>query len=84
MIFALRWHPQAFRVLKKLPKDIIQRVTDKFDIVIEYPFRYLEHYGGKDLFKLRIGDYRALIKVNFEDKLLLVQVFDHRSKIYNL
>ena len=83
MSYTLKWHPQAFKVLKKLSKDIIQRVLDKFDIVIEEPFKYLEHYEGKDLFKLRIGNYRALVKVNFEEKMLLVQVFDHRSKIYN-
>jgi len=83
MNYTLKWHPQAFRVLKRLPKDIIKRVTNKFDLLTEDPFRYLEHYEGKDLFKLRIGDYRALVKVNFEGKLLLVQVFNHRSKIYN-
>ena len=54
MSYTLKWHPQAFKVLKKLSKDIIQRVLDKFDIVIEEPFKYLEHYEGRNLFKLRI------------------------------
>ena len=83
MTYTLKWHPQAYKVLNKLPKEVLQRVIGKFDLVIEEPFRYLEHFEGQDLFKLRIGDYRALVKVDFEGKLLLVQVFDHRSRIYN-
>ncbi len=82
MNYQLDWHPQAFKVLKKLPKEIIKRVLDKFDEVIEDPFRYLEHYEGEDLYKFRIGDYRALVKVNIKEKSLLVQVFGHRSKVY--
>ena len=29
------------------------------------PFHYLEHFEGKDYYKFRIGDYRALIDVDF-------------------
>ena len=83
MTYTLKWHPQAFKVLEKLPKEIIQRVLNKFDLVIEEPFRFLEHYEGENLFKLRIGDYRALVEVNIQTKILLVKIFDHRSKIYN-
>ena len=83
MTYTLKWHHQAFKVLEKLPKEIIQRVLNKFDLVIEEPFRFLEHYEGENLFKLRIGDYRALVEVNIQNKILLVKVFDHRSKIYN-
>ena len=82
MTYNLKWHPKSFKNLEKLPKEMSQRVIDKFDLVVQDPFRYLEHYEGSDLFKLRIGDYRALIKVIFEDNLLLVQAFDHRGKIY--
>ena len=83
MTYTLKWHPQAFKVLDKLQKETIQRVLDKFDLVVDEPFRFLEHYEGENLFKLRIGDYRALVEVNIQNKILLVKVFDHRSKIYN-
>ena len=32
--------------------------------------------------KLRIGDYRALIDIDFENKVLIIQVFVKRGKIY--
>ena len=82
MSYAIKWHPQAFKVLKKLPKDIIERILSKCDQVQFDPFRFLEHFEGQRLFKLRVGDYRALIEVHAEEKLLLIKVFDHRSRIY--
>ena len=48
----------------------------------ENPFHYLEHYEGKDYYKFRIGDYRTLIDVDFENKVLKVQVLDKRGRIY--
>ena len=63
MTYILKWHPQAYKNLERLPQEIVKRVINKFDVVIQDPFRFLEHYEGKDLFKLRIGDYRALVKV---------------------
>lgn len=45
------------------------------------PFRFLEHFEGNG-YKFRIGDYRALIDVDFEKKILKVRVFDKRERIY--
>ncbi len=46
------------------------------------PFHFLEHYEGDDYYKFRIGTYRALVDVDFTNKLLKVQVLDHRGVIY--
>lgn len=82
MTYGIKWHPQAYKVLRKLPKDMIKRTLDKLDAVSNDPFKFLEHFEGDKLYKLRIGNYRALIDIIFEDKLILVKVFDHRSKVY--
>jgi len=42
----------------------------------------LEYYEGNDVYKLRMGDYKALIDVDFENKLLKIVIVEHRSKIY--
>ena len=41
MTYTLKWHPQAYKILEKLPQEIIKRVTGN------------------------------------------IEVFDHRSKVYN-
>mgnify|MGYP001251663891 CR=1 FL=1 len=81
MKFKVSWHPKAEKFVEKLPKDIAKRVLLKIDEVAEEPFRFLKHFEGEG-YKLRIGDYRALIDVDFANKLLKVQVLDHRKKIY--
>ncbi len=82
MSFELEWHPTALRNLEKLPKQTIKRVLDKFDQVVEEPFRYLEHYEGENLYKIRIGDYRALVEVQLENQTMFVRVFGHRGRVY--
>jgi mRNA-degrading endonuclease RelE of RelBE toxin-antitoxin system len=45
------------------------------------PFHHLTHYEGK-YYKLRIGDYRALIDVEFSTRTLWVRKIGHRKEIY--
>lgn len=83
MTFSIEWHKQAMKALEKLPPDLIKRILDKFDDVSEDPFHYLEHLESDRVYKLRIGDYRFLIDVDFTNKILFVQYFDHRKKVYD-
>ena len=46
------------------------------------PFHFLEHFEGDDHYKYRVGNFRALIDIDFSKKLIKVQVMDHRSIIY--
>ena len=82
MNYSVEWHPKTRKFLKKLPNDISARIVLKVKEVQEDPFRFLEHYEGKDYYKLRVGDYRLLIDIDFKNKVLLVQVIGHRSNIY--
>ena len=82
MTYAVGFSPQATKFFRKLPKEIQERVKAKFKDVAEEPFHYLEHYEGGGYYKLRIGDYRALIDVDFENRVLWVRVLDLRGRIY--
>lgn len=81
MSYEISWHPQAAKYVEKLPHSIATRILDKFDDLAEDPFRYLEHFEGEG-YKFRIGEYRALIDVDFDKKVLKVRVFDKRGRIY--
>ena len=75
-------HPKADKFLNGLEHSLRERIKSKLRELREDPFRFLEHFEGSDYYKLRVGDYRALIDVDFQKKLLKVQILDHRSKIY--
>lgn len=81
MSYEIEWYSKAGKYVEKLPKHIAQRIFDKLDVVKNDPFRYLEHFEGEG-YKLRIGEYRALIDVDFEKRILKVRVFDLRERIY--
>ena len=82
MSYSVEWNPKTRKFLRKLPKDISERIVLKVKEAQEDPFRFLEHYEGDDHYKLRVGDYRLLIDVDFKNKVLLVQVIGHRSTVY--
>ncbi len=82
MTFTVEWDHRTKKFLKKLPKDVTQRIVLKVRDLTDDPFRYLEHFEGKSYYKFRIGDYRLLIDVDFSQKLLVIRVIGHRENIY--
>ena len=82
MVYGIDWSERSERTLSKLPGNIASRIVRKVDSIKFDPFHYLEHYEGESVYKLRIGDYRALIDVDFENEILKVAILGHRSKIY--
>ena len=81
MSFQVNFSNQAAKFIRKLSQELQERIKAKFYEVKENPFRYLEHFEG-DYYKLRIGDYRALIDIDFQNKILWVRIFDKRGRIY--
>ena len=82
MTYIIKLHPKVNRFLNKCVKSLSERIKKKLMLLKENPFRYLEHYEGRDFYKLRIGDYRALIDVDTSRKIIFIRVLDHRNKIY--
>ena len=81
MIFSISWHPKAAKYVHKLPTNVSKRILNKLDDVKKDPFRYLEHFEGEG-YKLRIGEYRAIIDIDFTTNVLKIRLFDKRGRIY--
>jgi len=81
MNFSINWDKKVLSFMQKLPKNISERIFNKIESIKDNPFHFLEHYQG-EYYKLRIGNYRALIDIDFEKKILTIQVLDKRGKIY--
>lgn len=75
--------PDAQDFLNKQDKHLSERIKKGLEkLKTENPFHYLEHFEDKDYYKYRIGDYRALIDIDFGNRILKVRVLDHRRVIY--
>ncbi len=75
--------PDVQNFLDKQDRQIVSRLRKGLEkLKTDNPFHYLEHFESQDYYKYRIGDYRALIDIDFQNKTLKIQVLDHRSVIY--
>ena len=63
----------AFRLLKRLKR-----------LAEQMPEASLEPLKGdwKGSYKLRVGDYRIIFQVDWENQQIVVEDIDHRSRIY--
>jgi len=81
MSFSISFDKEAVKYLESLPTNISERIIDKFEDIKENPFRYIEHYEG-EYYKIRIGDYRALIDIDYARKILFIRIIDKRGIVY--
>ena len=81
MSYSVKVDKKAQNFLDKLSQDVALRIINKLEQIKENPFHYLEHYEGQ-YYKLRIGDYRALIDIDFQKKILWIRIIDKRGRIY--
>ena len=82
MVYKIHWDKKADRFLSKLSGALSKRIVHKVQQLQEYPFTYLEHYEGKHLFKLRVGDYRLLVDVDNKERIIAVRIIGHRRNVY--
>lgn len=76
MTFEVRWDIKTLDFLRKSDKLTAERIVKKIDLVKENPELFLERLRQINSYKLRIGDYRAIIDVDWNSKILFVRFAD--------
>ena len=83
MIYTVKLHPKVHKFLEKLDNHISVLIKKRLRLLKDdNPFRFLEHYEGENCYKFMAGEYRALVDVDQDKKIVFIQVLDHRSQIY--
>ena len=81
-MYELIFEKRALRDLNKLEHHIKERIWNKLQDCKIDPFRYLEPLVEIRGYKLRVGDYRVIIDVEDEIKVLHVLKVGHRKNVY--
>ena len=81
-MYRLIFSKKALDFLNKLESEFKERIWNKLRLCRENPFRFLEHLGQIEGYKLRVGDYRVIIDVDNKDMALHVLKVGHRKNIY--
>ncbi|MBU4308649.1 MAG: type II toxin-antitoxin system RelE/ParE family toxin [Nanoarchaeota archaeon] len=81
-MYEIRFDKRALNFLNKLEFQIKQRIWNKLQECKQEPFRYLKHLEQIKAYKLRVGDYRIIIDIQEEIKVLYVEKIGHRKNVY--
>lgn len=81
MAYQINWAP-AVDDIRLLDKEIGKRIVKKVGSIADQPSRFVERLEGYPLFKLRIGDYRAIFDIRHKENTIIVVLVGHRSKVY--
>lgn len=76
----LIWSDAAIKQLKKLERHVAKRIYKKVGRAAEKPRHYVRRLTNSEFFKVRIGDYRAIIDIT-KNRVEVLRV-GHRSTIY--
>ena len=82
MSFEIIWDPKALKFLDKLQKMDASRIANKVNELKEDPTRYTETLVSYDVYKLRVGDYRIFLDLDYNTKTILVVSIRHRKDAY--
>lgn len=74
--------PAAKKSLRKLPREIAEMILRKLYSIKENPLGHIERLKGSQLWKLRIGDYRAIMMIDTGEKIMHIVKVGHRKDIY--
>ena len=75
---------KALKFLSKLEKVSKERVFKRIKELYEDPFPsdVKKLKGEKDVYRIRIGDFRVLYRIIPEDDVILIFRVDKRSRVY--
>ena len=85
-MFEIKFDKQAEHFLTKCEKEMFERVSDKIETLKLNPVPHdSKRVLGYELptFRIRIGKCRALYRINYEEKKIIVVKIDKRDKVYD-
>jgi len=82
-MFQIELTETAKGFLKKLKKKDAEIILNKIYSIRENPYRFLKRLQGEKLWRLRVGNYRAIVDVIISMNRMMVVRIGHRRNVYN-
>ena len=83
MMYEVIFDEEAIDFLNTLPKEIKERIFKKIISSKENPLHFFERLSGRNEYKLRIGDYRAIADIDSRQKRIKITLVGHRRNVYD-
>ena len=72
----------ALKDLKKLDKQMQERIIKVLERIRHNPFKYVRKLQGREDYRLRVGDYRIIMRIDQGKLIILIVAVGHRRNIY--
>ncbi len=81
-MWLLKYTQEVRQDFHSLDKDAAQQLLKKLEQVAQMEPLHLGKLEGHNYHKVRAGDYRALVVLDYKNKIIEVRRVGHRKKIY--
>ncbi len=72
----------AAEEFRKLDRPVRERIARKLRDAASDPRRFVSRLTSVDAYKLRVGDYRVILDIDWDGKTIYVLTVGHRSTVY--
>ncbi|MBW2984108.1 type II toxin-antitoxin system RelE/ParE family toxin [Candidatus Woesearchaeota archaeon] len=84
-MYSVKFNSRCYKILKKIPKNSCTRILSKIRQLETNPVpqdaKRILNVKGK-MFRIRVGFYRILYVINYEEKQVYISNIDKRERIY--
>ena len=82
MTYGIIFSDRALKQLKKLEKNVQERIISTLERIKIRPQVHVTKLVGDPGYRLRVGDYRVILDIDEGNLVILVIKIGHRKKIY--
>ena len=86
MSYYIVYDNQQEKFLEKIDKHIAKRIKDKIESTLTenpVPQNTTTIVGEHGVFRIRIGDFRALYRINYQENKIIILKIDKRPRVYD-
>ncbi len=83
MRYTISWAEPALKDFERFPLILQRAIAKRLDAAAENPKHYFTQLVGRPQFKLRVGDYRVIARIENDRLLILVVEVGHRKNVYD-
>jgi mRNA interferase RelE/StbE len=82
--FSIAFKPSVEKDLRPLPNDLVTKIIGRIESLADEPFprQAIKLGGAEHVYRLRVGDYRVIYKVDVHARQVIVHHVRHRSEAY--
>ena len=82
IFYKIIWDKKPREILQKLQPTISSRIYKKVNELTENPLPKVKRLKGINTFSLRVGDYRVILDIDMQNKIIYILNIGHRKNIY--